>query len=62
MEFKRNDKVVSPMGIEMTVQKDTTTDSSVVEVLVLWSDMTGRPTWVRSLAIKEVLQLVEEAK
>lgn len=62
MEFKRNDKVVSPMGIEMTVQQDTTTDSSVVDVLVLWSDMAGRPTWVRSLAIKEVLQLVEEAK
>ena len=62
MEFKRGDKVVSPMGIEMTVQQDTTTDKSVVDVLVLWSDMSGRPTWVRSLAIKEVLQLVEEAK
>lgn len=58
MEFKCNDRVVTPMGLQMIVTEDSVADSKVVECMVQVGDVNGRPKWTRTLANKEVLRLV----
>jgi len=60
--FKRNDKVVTPLGLQMIVVEDSVADSEVVECLVQVHGSNGQPKWARTSANKQVLQLVEEAK
>jgi hypothetical protein len=57
MEFKCNDKVVTPMGVKMIVTEDTVTGSKVVECMVQVRDVGGQLKWTRTLANKEVLRL-----
>jgi hypothetical protein len=57
MEFKCNDRVVTPMGLQMIVTEDSVADSKVVECMVQVRD--GHTMkWTRTLANKEVLRLV----
>jgi len=58
MEFKRNDKVLTPMGVELIVTEDSVADSKVVECMVQVRGANGQPKWTRTLANKEVLRLV----
>lgn len=58
MEFKRNDRVVTPMGVTMIVTEDSVADSKVIECMVQVSGANGQPKWTRTLANKEVLRLV----
>ena len=58
MEFKCNDRVVTPMGLQMIVTEDSVADSKVVECMVQVRGINGQPKWTRTLANKEVLQLV----
>lgn len=58
MEFKCNDRVVTPLGLQMIVTEDSVADSKVVECMVQVGDVNGQPKWTRTLANKEVLRLV----
>lgn len=58
MEFKRNDRVVTPMGVTMIVTEDSVADSKVIECMVQVGGANGQPKWTRTLANKEVLRLV----
>jgi hypothetical protein len=58
MEFKRNDRVVTPMGVTMIVTEDSVADSKVIECMVQVNGANGQPKWTRTLANKEVLRLV----